>query len=53
MIDTKVQGHVADSMKLVFLDIDGVLNNHDFEPERMSATIHRDKVERLNRILRH
>ena len=39
-------------MKLLFLDIDGVLNVHDFNKESMSGVIHRDKVERVNEILR-
>lgn len=37
---------------LVFLDIDGVLNTHEFDSEVMCGQIHKDKVERLNRILR-
>lgn len=37
---------------LLFLDIDGVLNAHEFDPEVMCGQIHRDKVELLNRILR-
>lgn len=36
----------------LFLDIDGVLNAHDFNPEAMCGPIHRDKVDRLNRVLR-
>lgn len=37
-------------MKLLFLDIDGVLNDHSRFPNRYSG-IHADKVQRLNRIL--
>lgn len=37
---------------LIFLDVDGVLNDHQFDPEVMCGQIHRDKVGRLNRILR-
>ena len=41
------------SLKLLFLDIDGVLNEHELlHPEVMCGTFHRDKVERLNRVLR-
>lgn len=36
---------------IVFLDIDGVLNTHDFDPTAESAPIHRDKVVLLNAIL--
>lgn len=39
-------------MKLLFLDIDGVLNTYDMGPETGSAPIHPDKVNRLNYILR-
>lgn len=37
---------------LVFLDIDGVLNAHEFNHECLCGQIHREKVERLNRVLR-
>lgn len=37
---------------IIFLDIDGVLNAHECDPEAKCGQIHRDKVERLNRILR-
>lgn len=36
---------------ILFLDIDGVLNSHDFCPKAMCGPIHRDKVDHLNRIL--
>jgi hypothetical protein len=39
-------------MKFLFLDIDGVLNTHDYCSSRMSSTIHRGKVDLLNDILR-
>lgn len=38
-------------MRVLFLDIDGVLNSHDFCPLAMCGPIHRAKVDRLNRIL--
>jgi hypothetical protein len=37
-------------MKLIFLDIDGVLNTHDYCPKRRSSTINLDLVARLNQI---
>lgn len=37
---------------LLFLDVDGVLNCHEFDPEVMCGQIHPDKVDRLNTILR-
>lgn len=37
---------------LLFLDVDGVLNAHEFDPEVLCGQIHTDKVQRLNRILR-
>jgi hypothetical protein len=37
---------------LIFLDIDGVLNGHEYDPEIMCGEIHRDKVQLLNHILR-
>lgn len=40
-------------MKLVFLDIDGVLNDHDFDPESLCGRIHHDKMKIFNHILRH
>lgn len=40
------------SKRFVFLDIDGVLNGHDFDAECLCGRIHRKKVIRLNRILR-
>ena len=36
----------------VFLDIDGVLNAHEFDHDAQSNLVDRDKVARLNRILR-
>lgn len=39
-------------MKVLFLDIDGVLNAHEFDPAVMCGQIHPDKVARLNRVLR-
>lgn len=36
---------------LIFLDIDGVLNTHDFCSFAMCGLIHRDKIDRLNKIL--
>src|ERR1700728_3493853 len=39
-------------MKVIFLDIDGVLNNHQFDTEIMCGQIHKDKVILLNSILR-
>ncbi len=39
-------------MKVLFLDIDGVLNAHEFDPAVMCGQIHRDKVTRLNHVLR-
>lgn len=38
-------------MKILFLDIDGVLNTHDHNALAKSGRIHPDKVERLNYIL--
>jgi hypothetical protein len=38
-------------VKVLFLDVDGVLNQHDFCQKAMCGPIHRDKVERLNRVL--
>jgi hypothetical protein len=42
----------ADLAPIVFLDIDGVLNCHESDPEALCGQIHKDKVDRLNRILR-
>src|SRR3954463_5428011 len=36
---------------LVFLDVDGVLNGHDFDALARSNPIHRDKVALLNGVL--
>ncbi len=38
--------------RLVFLDIDGCLNDHGFDPDVLCGRIDTDKVQRLNRILR-
>lgn len=38
-------------MKVLFLDIDGVLNTHDFCPRAMCGPIHREKVTLLNHVL--
>lgn len=38
-------------MKILFLDIDGVLNAHEYVPEVGCGQIHPDKVARLNRVL--
>jgi hypothetical protein len=40
--------------RVLFLDIDGVLNCHEeLHPDVLCGQFHRDKVERLNRILYH
>lgn len=39
-------------MKILFLDVDGVLNSHDFSHEAKSGIIHPDKMELLNKVLR-
>lgn len=39
-------------MKVLFLDVDGVLNAHEFDPDVLCGQIHRDKVAVLNRVLR-
>jgi hypothetical protein len=40
-------------VKILFLDIDGVLNSHPpLDPEVMCGTFDRDKVQRLNHVLR-
>lgn len=40
------------SKPIIFLDVDGVLNAHEFDPETNSNRIDRDKVVHLNTILR-
>lgn len=40
------------SRPFLFLDIDGVLNDHDFNDEAKSCTLKRDCVKQFNRILR-
>lgn len=37
---------------ILFLDIDGVLNAHEFDAECLCGRIHREKVDRLNHVLR-
>ena len=37
--------------RVLFLDVDGVHNGHDYDPLAESCTIRRDCVERLNRVL--
>lgn len=37
--------------KVLFLDIDGVLNGHDWDADARSCTIRRDCVDRLNRVM--
>lgn len=38
-------------MKVLFLDIDGVLNGHDWDDEAMSCNVRRECVKRLNRVV--
>ena len=38
-------------MNLLFLDVDGVLNSHDFSEAAMCGPIHADKERRLNGVL--
>lgn len=38
-------------MKLIFLDIDGVLNDHTFNEEAQSSTIDEDSVDALNEVI--
>lgn len=39
-------------MKLVFLDIDGVLNGHDWDEPAQSCLIRRECIDHLSRIIR-
>ncbi len=39
-------------MKLLFLDVDGVLNCHECDPEVGCGPIHKEKVQRINGIIR-
>jgi integrase len=43
---------MCDSHTIIFLDIDGILNQHQYDREILCGQIYRDKVEVLNRILR-
>lgn len=38
-------------MKILFLDIDGVLNGHEWDDEAKSCSIRRECVKHLNRVL--
>jgi hypothetical protein len=38
-------------MKVLFLDIDGVLNAHEFNEKAQSTTMRRDCVDQLNRVI--
>jgi len=38
-------------LKILFLDVDGVLNSHDFSHEAKSGIIHPDKMALLNKVL--
>lgn len=40
------------AIPILFADIDGVLNCHDFDAEAVSNPIHREKVLRINRVLK-
>jgi HAD domain in Swiss Army Knife RNA repair proteins len=39
-------------VKVLFLDIDGVLNGHEFDDEAQSCNIRRECVKHLNRVVR-
>ena len=39
-------------MKIIFLDIDGVLNAHEFDEDILCGQFHKDKVQLLNHVLR-
>lgn len=38
-------------MKIIFLDVDGVLNGHEWDDEAKSCTIRRECVKHLNRVV--
>lgn len=39
-------------MKVLFLDVDGVLNGHEWDDEAKSCNIRRECVKHLNRVVR-
>jgi hypothetical protein len=43
---------VCEAVKILFLDIDGVLNGHDWNDEAQSSSIRRECVAHLNRVIR-
>jgi hypothetical protein len=46
-------GDLTQADRLIFLDIDGVLNRHDFNTEAQSSTFCPDCVRQLNRVIDH